>query len=124
MVGKDGDGGDGAKEVIMTMTATAPPPAHLSERAAAFWAVMVATYDVGDPPALELLRLCCENLDIGDTARTTLAAEGQTIVDRYGQCKPHPCAGIERGATIAVARLLRELRVLEPPEAPRPTRLA
>ena len=76
---------------------------------------MVERYVLDDPPARELLRLACEALDRAGQACEVLDAEGLTIRDRYGQVRPHPAASIEIQSRTAVARLLRELRVLDPP---------
>jgi hypothetical protein len=84
---------------------------------------MVNDYALDDPPARELLMRCCDSMDRADSARTILSEEGLTVTDRYSQIKPHPAAGIELANRTAVARLLRELRVLDPPEEDRPPRM-
>jgi phage terminase small subunit len=68
---------------------------------------------------LELLRRLCEAMDRADEARALLAADGLTTVDRYGQVKPHPAVNIERDARIAIARLIRELRLAGDESEPR-----
>jgi phage terminase small subunit len=99
------------------------PPAHLGEHSAAFWRRMVEDYDLDEAPARELLRLACEAMDRAEQARAQLDVDGLTITDRYGQVKPHPAASIEVQNRTAVARLLRELRVTDPPEEERVPRL-
>jgi phage terminase small subunit len=108
----------------MVRKTPASTPEHLSASTAEFWRVVVETYRIDEAPALRLLELCCEALDMGTRARLVLAEEGLTIVDRYGVTKPHPCAAIERNATITVARLLRELRIVDPIPEARPARIA
>lgn len=90
------------------------PPSHLSAGSQAFWSRVVTDYELDEAPARELLRLCCEAMDRCEQARAQLERDGLTVTDRYGQTKPHPCAVIETQNRLAVARLLRELRVLEP----------
>ena len=101
----------------------APPraPAHLSKRSRAFWRDIVGTFDL-EAHRLELLRSCCEAIDRRDQAAELLLADGLTMTDRYGQTKPHPAASIEAQARIAVARLLRELRLDESTADARPPR--
>lgn len=101
---------------------TDSPPDHLNDRSAAFWSRMIADYDLEDPPARELLLRACEAMTRLDQARSLLDSEGLTVEDRYGQVKPHPATSVETQSRIAVARLLRELRVLDPPDDPRPPR--
>ena len=99
------------------------PPAHLTARSKTFWRAMIADYALDDVPARELLMRACDAMDRADNARTILAEEGLTVTDRYGQVKPHPAAAIEVQNRTSVARLLRELRVLDPPEEERPPRM-
>ena len=98
-----------------------PAPVHLA-RSAALWASICAAF-VLDPHQLELLLRLCEAADLADKAREQVAAEGLTTTDRYSQVKAHPAVNIERDARLAVARLMRELRLEDPPEEPRPPRV-
>ncbi|HYN08499.1 MAG TPA: P27 family phage terminase small subunit [Vicinamibacterales bacterium] len=67
---------------------------------------------------IRLLVLACQAWDRGELARETLATEGLTVKNRFGEPKAHPAAGIARDATIAFARLLRELDLdVDPPVA-------
>ncbi len=88
------------------------PPAHLSPRSKAFFRRLVGEYLLSTSQ-IELLRRACEAMDRCDQAIRVLEAEGVVVVDRHGQSKPHPAAGLERDSRLAVARLLRELN-LEP----------
>ena len=78
-----------------------------------------------DEHHVRLLTLACEAWDRGEEARERLAVEGLTVKDRFGQVKPHPCAGIERDAASTFRQLVRELDLdTEPaPEAARPPQL-
>lgn len=107
------------------MSVTVDPvraPRGLSTRSRRFWNTITAEWSL-DVQYLELLRQCCQAMDRVDEARTVLEREGLTVVDRYGQTKPHPCVNVERDARIAVARLIRELNLSESAEEPRPPRL-
>ncbi len=86
------------------------PPAHLSARSKAFFRKLVSEYALSTAQ-LELLRRCCESMDRADQAIRVLEAEGVVVVDRHGQSKAHPAAGLERDSRLAVARLLRELNL-------------
>ncbi len=108
----------------MTPNHREPAPAHLSGRSREFWVQVVEMYALDEPPARALLQLACEALDRVDEARAVLARDGLTVLDKYGQCKPHPAVSIERQSSIAAARFLRELRVVDPVPEPRPARLA
>src|SRR5947209_3483630 len=99
------------------------PPDHLSKRSKAWWREMVKTYELDDPPAKELLRRAAEAMDCADRARAQVEQDGPTFRTRYGEIRPHPAVAMERDARIAIARLLRELRVLDAPDDPRPGRL-
>lgn len=101
--------------------ATAPPPTHLA-RSVDLWASTVEAFDL-EPHQLELLRRACEASDVADEARATLAADGITFAGADGSPRAHPAVAIERDARLAVARLLRELRLDDAPAPdPRPPR--
>ena len=88
-----------------------PAPTHLSPAAARFWTETVAEFELA-PHHLLILQAACEQLDLVAMARAELAAHGAlALVDLHGRVTstPHPAAGIQRHATIALARLLREL---------------
>jgi len=51
----------------------------------------------------------CEAADRGTLAREALAEHGLTYLDRFGAPHARPEVAIARDATIAVARLCREL---------------
>lgn len=101
-----------------------PAPAHLKPETAAWWAAVVADFDL-DGHHLRLLRLACEAWDRGQQARETLASEGLVFVDRFGAPRARPEVAIERDSRTAFARLVRELGldVAGEPEAPRPEAL-
>jgi P27 family predicted phage terminase small subunit len=104
------------------MTVKAPP--HLSRRGRALFRALHTEFEIDDSAGLELLRRLCEASDVADAARTTVAAEGVTIKNRFGEVKAHPAVAIERDARAAVARLARELHITDPSDDPRPPRLS
>ena len=107
----------------MTKQQPPPTPAHLSRRAREFWHRVSRAY-VLEPQQLELLRRCCEQLDRADLAGALIRLQGLTTLDRFGQPRENPAVGIERQASLALSRLLRELNLdVAPPDA-RPSTLA
>ena len=107
----------------MASTTPVKPPAHLSARAAAFWSEMVETYVLDDPPGRQLLLRCCELIDVADAAREQIERDGAVFKTRYGEARPHPSVAQRRDAINGISRILRELRVLDPPTDPRIPRL-
>jgi hypothetical protein len=61
------------------------------------------------PSEWSLALLAAETRDRAATARRQLGREGLTIVNRFGEVKPHPCVTIARDATALYARLLAQL---------------
>lgn len=100
---------------------TAPSPTHLA-RSTDLWTSTVEAFEF-EPHQLEVLRRACEASDVADEARAVLAADGITFTGADGSERAHPAVAIERDARLAVARLLRELRLDEAPTPdPRPPR--
>jgi phage terminase small subunit len=73
-----------------------------------------------------LLRCACEAHDRMDQARTLVATEGLTTIDRHGMVRPHPAVAIELASRTSFARLLRELGLADDvdSDANRPPRLS
>ena len=98
------------------------PPKHLSRAAAAWWRHVVGEYEL-EPHHLHLLKLACEALDRGESARAAIAVHGETYTDNQGNPRTRPEVAIERDCRIAFARLARELDLdTSPPAAPAPRR--
>ena len=98
------------------------PPKHLSKAAAAWWKHVTAEYEL-EPHHLHLLKLACEALDRGESARAAIAVHGETYTDNNGNPRTRPEVAIERDCRIAFARLARELDLdTSPPAAPAPRR--
>ena len=104
-------------------TSTDPQaPVFLAEAGRAFWTRVLREFEL-DGPSLELLALACKQADRAAEARAILAAQPLTYRDRFDAPKEHPAVAIERNATIAFARLVRELALdVEPPADSRPPR--
>jgi phage terminase small subunit len=98
------------------------PPAHLSPASAAWWSGVLADYDL-EAHHVHLLTLAAEAWDRAEQARSLLAVEGITYVNRFGDPVKHPAVSVEENSRIAFARLVRELDLdAEVLPAPRPPR--
>ena len=102
---------------------SAAAPAHLSEEMAAWWGEVVRDFDL-DGHHLRLLQHACEAWDIAQAARVVLDEEGCTYLDRFGQPKPRPEAGVWRDNASLFARLIRELQLDNAPPDSRPPRMS
>jgi P27 family predicted phage terminase small subunit len=95
------------------------PPTSLGKAGRHYWRRVVTQYELGEAD-LELLTGCCHLLDRAAVARETIAQQGQTVIDRYGQVKPHPAVEQERQAWLAFVRVRRELGLDVAPADSRP----
>ena len=95
---------------------------HLSAAMRGFYRAIGRKYQLA-PHHKKLLMAACEAHDEMTTANDRVRREGQTVVDRHGQVRPHPCVAISRDARTSFARLIRELGLADEAEAPRPPRL-
>lgn len=97
-------------------------PKHLEAPTATWWRHVIAQYELEEHHE-RLLTAACEAWDLMTRSRVAVAEAGLTVVDRYGQLKPHPLLAVEKDSRIAFARLVRELDLDgEPAPDPRPTR--
>ena len=96
------------------------PPDYLSADASAWWATVLATYELDDHH-LRLLTNACESWDRAQAARAQIDREGMTVLSRLGEVKVHPLIAVERDHRGLFARLVRELRLDE--DVPAPSRL-
>lgn len=97
------------------MKKTGGAPRHLSAEARRKWDELQADYALDDAAGRLLLQSALEAFDRLQQARRTLAAEGVTTRDRWGQAKPHPALAIERDAATRMHSALRLLKLA--PEA-------
>jgi P27 family predicted phage terminase small subunit len=94
-------------------------PNYLSPAMKAWWAVVVADYDLDDHH-WRLLEAACASWDRMVQARDAIAEHGLTFEDHNGAPKARPEVAIERDAKTSFARLLRELDLdIDPPPEPR-----
>jgi phage terminase small subunit len=108
------------------LSQTPEPPGHLSAASAGWWRQVVRAYDL-DPHHLLLLTAAAEELDTATQARRVVEREGPSVVDRYGQPRPHPMLEQARKSRQAFRLLVRELGLdvttganAEPRISPRP----
>ena len=87
------------------------PPANLTVEARDRWRELQAEYLIDDAGGLSILRLHCEALMTARMAETILAAEGMTLLDRFGSPKAHPAAVILRDARSQMLASLRALNL-------------
>ncbi len=97
------------------------PPAHLSASSKKWFLSVLSDFDLEESD-IKLLTLASESWDRATLARETIAKEGITYTDRLGNIRKHPAVSIAEAATIAFARLVRELAISdsEPPTDSRP----
>jgi P27 family predicted phage terminase small subunit len=99
-------------------------PAHLQPDTRAWWADVVARWQLEDHH-VRLLTLMAEAWDRSNEAREQIQRDGLMVPTKAGGPRLHPCVKVKEQAEIAYARLLRELDLdLEaPPAASRPAPL-
>jgi P27 family predicted phage terminase small subunit len=92
------------------------PPEHLSLEAKRTWKALLAEWpSIGDVAGLRILRVALESFDRAQEARQTMDKDGMTVVDKFGQTKPHPLLPIERDSRAAFLSGLKALNLdLEP----------
>jgi phage terminase small subunit len=83
-------------------------PAHLRPETKKWFASVLADYEL-EEHHIRLLTLACENWDRATLARLAIAKHGLTFEDRFGSPRKRPEVSIAEAATIAFARLAREL---------------
>jgi len=99
------------------------PPKHLRADTAAWFATVVADFDL-EPHHLKLLVKAGEAWDRSEQAREAIAKLGMTYEDRFGSPRSRPEIAIERDSRLAFARLVRELGLdVAPPAESRPNAL-
>lgn len=91
------------------------PPDHLGEAGRDLWRAVATEYAVQDAAGLALLASAAECADRVAQAREQIERDGLTVLDRFGQRKPHPAAAIERDARAGMLAALKALNLdLEP----------
>src|SRR4051812_21525711 len=105
---------------MKTKSAALQPPKHLRPETAAWFATVVADFDL-EPHHLKLLVKASEAWDRSEQAREAIAKLGMTYQDRFGSPRARPEVSIERDSRLAFCRILRELGLdVVPPAESRP----
>jgi hypothetical protein len=77
------------------------PPQELGKFGRALWKKLTEEFSIVDSGGLALLVSICRAEDDVQRMRTTVAADGDIVVDRFGQKVPHPLlAAVSRCETI------------------------
>lgn len=90
-------------------------PLHLSDDAAAKWEELRIEWRIEDKAGLMMLTKAFEAFDRAERCRIQIDTEGETVLDRFNQMKPHPLLACERDSRAAFAALIRQLGI-EPDE--------
>jgi phage terminase small subunit len=96
------------KERILKRPTSITPPTHLQPLTKKWFANVVEEYFL-EPHHVRLLTLACESWDRATLAREAIAQHGLTYTDRFGSPRKRPEVSVAESATIAFARLTREL---------------
>jgi len=91
------------------------PPAHLQAAGKRFYRQITAEWEQGSHESL-LLVAACEQLDIVESCRQTIAADGLQITTAKGVQKENPAVGTMRQATRLIQSLVRQMDLTD--EAP------
>jgi len=83
-------------------------PRELGTAGKGLWRVVTENFEL-EPHHLVVLEQAACALDRATTCREAIARDGQTIVDRWGQVKPHPLLAAERDARSSFVRCLSAL---------------
>jgi hypothetical protein len=95
------------------ITRLAPPASHLEHEEAELFRAITREFQVDDIGSLSLLTLAMEAHQRARHCRMRIDADGEVVIDRFGQAKPHGLLGAERDARSDFLRAMRALR-LEP----------
>ena len=97
-------------------------PTHLSTEAKRWWRKLVDEFDITDEGGFLVLQTALEAFDRMRAASVAIATDGLTVVDRFGQAKPHPLLSIERDARGQLLAGLKALNLDLEPLRPAPGR--
>ena len=75
--------------IALSRAALARAPRHLSTEARSLFRSITAAY-LMEPHDLAVLVVGLEALDRANAARRAIDADGLTVLDRFGQARPHP----------------------------------
>jgi phage terminase small subunit len=100
------------RKLIFVKKTTAKAPTHLRKPTQVWWEGVNAEYAL-EPHHLKLLTFAAESWDRATQAREAITEHGLTYFDRFGSPRKRPEVSIAEAATIAFARLCRELDLSE-----------
>jgi phage terminase small subunit len=83
-------------------------PNHLRPETKSWWLNVLEEYEL-EPHHIKLLTLAAESWDRATLAREAIAKHGLTYTDRFNSPRKRPEVSVAESATIAFARLTREL---------------
>lgn len=84
------------------MKPTPKAPSHLSKESKRLWVEIVKEYVFDDAASLSVLQTALEARDRLQECRDLINKEGLTVLDRFGQTRPHPLLSAERDARSGV----------------------
>ena len=90
-------------------------PPNLGPSGRSLWADIHASYQIGDPPAIELLKQACCAADRVARVAAQIDREGETFTTNAGIVRPHPLLAVELANRQFIAASLKKLGLLEQP---------
>jgi len=91
------------------------PPDTLSRGSRKLWREILQTWPITDSAHLSILRVALEAKDRADRCRDQINNDGEVVVDRFAQKKPHPLLGPERDSRAQFVNAISKLG-LDPSE--------
>ena len=90
-------------------------PKDLSAAGKRLWRSILRDWEISDSAHLAVLREGLLARDRAESCRQRINADGETIVDRFNQVKPHPLIAAERDSRSAFIQAIKSLG-LDPQE--------
>ena len=87
------------------------PPKHLESTERNLWKTIVSEFDFSDASSLALLRTAMESHQRARRCREAVDHDGEAVLDRWKQLKPHPLLTAERDARAAFIQSMRALNL-------------
>jgi phage terminase small subunit len=94
-----------------TASNRAPPPAHLEPPEADLWSALLTDFTFADPASLALLEEALSAHQRARRCREMIDRDGETVLDKWKQVKPHPLLPAERDARAAFLAAMRMLNL-------------
>jgi hypothetical protein len=100
-----------AKAPLIFPKAELPPPPHLEDVEKKLWSDLTDIHCFDDAASVALLRTTLEAHQRARRCREKIDADGETILDRFDQVKPHPLLPAERDARAAFLSGMKALNL-------------